>query len=225
VDTAELVGDRLPHLRSLFEIERNGTVQTATANRLLDRLPMAVQRTESVSWRTAPDHGVPAAHHIRGDVEHWIRGVRVVKPAIGTYTLTSSSAPLPITVANTLAEPVSVELHVETLGGLPGLTADPRTVVVGARSTLQVKVTVHLERTGRLPVVVVLRTPTGLALGEPQRPLTIHSTAIGTIGTLITVVAGIILALALVVQTVRRLRARRRTPREPVPAPTPVGIP
>jgi hypothetical protein len=225
VDTAELVGERLPDLHSLFEIERNGTVQSTTANALLGPLPMAVQRTESVSWRTTRDHGVSAAQRIRADVEHWIRGVRVVQPAIGTYTLTSSSAPLPITVANTLAEPVSVELDVHTVGGLPGLSTDlPRTVIVGARSTLQVKVTVHLERTGRFPVEVVLQTPTGLVLGEPQPPLTIHSTAIGTIGTVITVVAGVILALALVVQTVRRLRARRRTAREPVPAPTPVGI-
>jgi hypothetical protein len=87
---------------------------------------------------------------------------------------------------------------------------------------VQVKLTVHLDRTGRLPVQVSLRTPTGLPLGAPVPPLTIHSTAIGTIGTVITVVAAVVLALALLLRVARRLRVRRT--RAATAPPTPVGI-
>jgi hypothetical protein len=223
---AKTVQDRLPDLEALFELERNGTVDSSAAIRLLGPLPLAVQRAESSSWRYFPGDGPAAARLVDAQVDHWIRGVRVVRPATGTYTLTSTSAPLPVTLANSLGVPVSVVLDVHTQDGLPGLSTDPpRTIIVDAHSTLQVKVMVHLERTGRLPVEVVLRTPTGrLALGEPLPPLTIHSTAIGTIGTVITVVAAVILALAMVLQAVRRLRTRRRTVHEPVVPPTPVGI-
>ncbi len=223
--TAALVDERLPDLEALFEIERNGTVSSAAATRLLGPVPPAVQRTESSSWRYVAGHGIGAAQEISDQVERWIRGVRVVRPATGTYTLTSTSAPLPVTIANTLGVPVSVELDVHTEDGLPGLSTDPpRTIVVGARSTVQVKVTMHLERTGRLPVEVVLRTPTGMVLGSSLPPLTIHGTAIGTIGAVITDVAAGILLLALVLRVVRRVRARRRTVPEPVAPPAPVGI-
>jgi hypothetical protein len=148
-----------------------------------------------------------------------------VRPATGTYTLSSTSAPLPVTIANSLGIPVSVEVDLHTQDGLPGLSTDPpRTIVVGAHSTVQEKVTVHLERTGRLPVEVVLRTPTGMVVGSSLPPLTIHGTAIGTIGAVITDVAAVVLALALVLRVVRRLRGRRRTVPESVTPPTPVGI-
>jgi hypothetical protein len=224
ITTAETVRERIPHLQALFEIESKGRVDSTAATRLLGLLPIAVQRSESSSWRYFPDHGTTASQDISAQIEHWVQGVRVVRPATGTYTLTSTSAPLPVTLANSLGVPVSVVLDVHTEAGLPGLTTDPpRTIVIDPHSTLQVKVTVHLERTGRLPVDVVLRTPTGLALGAPLPPLTIHGTAIGTIGTVITVVAAVILALATVLQVLRRVRARRRTVPEPAVPPTPVA--
>jgi hypothetical protein len=46
-------------------------------------------------------------------------------------------------------------------------------------------------------------------------PLTIRSTALGRIGVIITIAAGVVLALALLVRAVRQLRKRRRTPQPP----------
>jgi hypothetical protein len=39
--------------------------------------------------------------------------------------------------------------------------------------------------------------------------VSVHSTALGTIGVIITIVAAVVLALALVVRLIRRLRRRR----------------
>jgi hypothetical protein len=226
ISAARTVRDRMPDLQSMFDIQtKNGSLDTTGSTALLGPLPLAVQRSESSSWRYVPGRGVPAANYLAAQVRHWIRAVHLVKPATGTYTLTSTRAPLPLTVVNPLGQPVSVVLDIHTEDGLPGLTTEPsRTLVLGARSTVQVKLTVHLDRTGRLPVRVVLRTPTGLALGTPVPPLTIHRTAIGTIGTAITTVAAIVLALALLLRVARRVTARRKALREPVAPPTPVGI-
>jgi hypothetical protein len=75
----------------------------------------------------------------------------------------------------------------------------------------------HVDRVGLIPIAVSLRTPDGLKLGKSM-PLTIRSTALGTIGVVITIVAGCVLALALIIRFTRRMRARGRAqPTQPTP--------
>jgi hypothetical protein len=56
-----------------------------------------------------------------------------------------------------------------------------------------------------------LTTTTDVVLGRPLA-LSVHSTALGTVGVVITTVAGVVLVLALIVRVVVRLRRRRTAP-------------
>jgi len=58
-----------------------------------------------------------------------------------------------------------------------------------------------------IKIAVTVRTPDGLKLGRSMQ-LTVRSTALGTIGVVITIVAGCVLALALLVRFTRRMRGR-----------------
>jgi hypothetical protein len=64
-------------------------------------------------------------------------------------------------------------------------------------------------------VNAVLLTPDGAALGSSV-PLSIHSTALGAIGVIITAVAVGVLVLALAIRVVRRIRGRKTLPAEPI---------
>jgi len=101
-------------------------------------------------------------------------------------------------------------VQVVSANGLPGFSAQQ---IARERIPPNTKVTLHIpthvERTGRFEVQAELLTPSGELIG-PSVPLTVHSNALGLVGVVITVVAGGILALALIVRFVRRFRGRNR---------------
>ena len=139
--------------------------------------------------------------------------MQIVNPVYASYTLAGSNSPLPITVRNTLPYPVAVSITVTTVGNLPGLTVKAVQVqVIPAASKQTVKVSTSIQRPGRIPVDAVLSAPNDYPLGHPVK-LFIHSTVLGTVGIVITIVAGAVLLIALLVRylrRIRRLRARRR---------------
>jgi hypothetical protein len=97
------------------------------------------------------------------------------------------------------------------------------TRTVAPSSTVQVRLPTHVDRVGRFEVRVFLSTPDGLSMSSPIT-LTVHSTALGTVGVVITVIAGVVLVAALLIRFVRRMRRRRRPPSAPpAPEPTPVA--
>ena len=133
-----------------------------------------------------------------------------MRPSAGTYTLTSSNAPLPITVENNLDVTVRVRVEVSTENRLPGFTATQgslQTIAPNTKVTLHIPT--HVERTGRFKVQAVLVTPSDVKIGDAVS-LSVHSTALGAIGVIITVAAAVVLVVALLVRLVRRLRKRRR---------------
>lgn len=204
----------LPQLTSMFQ-------DPSVAARISSPVPFAVQRTTSSSL--LDDRDVSAAMAARlAQIINSIRGrVYIVRPADGTYTLTSSDSQLPVTVVNHLNADINVKVSVQTAGGAPGLTAvDPdKTWPVKADSKVQVHIALHADRVGRIKLIARISTPDGLYLGYGKRetPLSVRSTALGTIGVIITILAAIALALAVVYRQVRRLRRRGATPKEPEP--------
>jgi hypothetical protein len=181
------------------------------AARLLGPLPAAVQRAESAEWTLDRSAGDAFAASLTARIDQLESGVRIVRPTDGTYTLASNNSPLPVTVENDLAVTVTVQVRVVSANGLPGFSARP---IAGERIPPNTKVTLHIpthvERTGRFQVQAELLTPSGDLVGSSV-PLTVHSTALGLVGVVITVVAGGVLALALVVRFVRRYRGRNRS--------------
>lgn len=201
-------------------------LSTADVNAVLGGLPGAIQRVESAAWAADPAAGARFAERLDAFVGGLGDGVYISRPSSGTYTLASSDAPLPITVVNTLQVDVHVRVRVTAINDVAGFRADDsRVVTIPAASPTSptrdtLKIATHVQRAGTFQVSAILLTPGGDQLGGSV-PLSIHSTALGTIGVIITSVAGGILVLALAVRVVRRVRARTR--RAQPAAPTPVG--
>jgi hypothetical protein len=188
---------------------------SAAAERFVAQLPEAVQRIESAAWRRGSGLGgrplgVKFARKLRADAHHLFSGVQIVRPASGSYTLPSANSSLLITVQNRLPYPVKVRVIIRTRNGAPGLTAHrlaPQVVDASSKTTLHVPT--QVQRSGNIAVVARLQTPNGRWLGR-RVPLSVHSTVLGLIGVIITIVAAAVLLLALLVRFVRRLRARGR---------------
>jgi hypothetical protein len=182
------------------------------ATTLLGSLPAAVQRAESTAWRTDVDGVTTFDVRLNQKVFAIESGVQISKPSGGTYTLASRNAPLPLVIVNRLNVPVSVRVRVTSTNGLPGFTAGQvASQAIAPQQRLTLHIPTHVERTGRFVVQAALYTPSGEQIGAPVY-LSVHSTALGTIGVIITIVAAGVLALALLVRLVRRLR-------HPTPAP------
>ncbi len=194
----------LPAIRSL--LSKGGKDAAA----LIAAVPIGLQRTESSYWLTHPALAATFSDPLVKQVDALTSSVSIVPPRSGYYTLGSSNSPLPVTVQNTLRYPVQVRLKVSTVNGLPGFTArdiGPQLIDANARRTLHLSTSI--ARSGRIQIEAQLLTPRKQAIGGPVS-LSVHSTAFGAIGVIITIAAGAVLLLALVVRAGRRLRGRRR---------------
>jgi hypothetical protein len=215
IQAAQDLTRMVPALASMLGSNKN-------ADAVLGPLPAAVQRAESSYWRAYPLDGDNFAKQLSERIKDIESGVAIA--STGTYTLASSNSPLLITIKNTLPYDVTVRLSITTVNGLPGFTAgDVGELVIGAKLNRTVKVPTHVARSGRFLVNAVLLTPSGIPVGQPVT-LTVHSTALGTIGVIITVVAAAVLLLALLIRVARRWRGRGRTEEVPVVA-DPVAVP
>ncbi|HEV7206978.1 MAG TPA: DUF6049 family protein [Jatrophihabitans sp.] len=209
------------------------TTELPTAEQLLADAPTAqalratyepaLQRVSSAAWRVDSTIGLQSASAAQSGelykrLEAIFAAVYIVKPTSGSYTLASSNSPLPITVENDSNFGVKVVIDVRTAGGLPGFTADNASSPVIAPHTKQlVHIRTHVERSGRIPVLAQLRTTDGASLGDPIT-LSVHSTVLGTVGVVITIVAGAILGIALLLRLSRQWRTRRTRPSGPTRA-------
>ncbi|WP_375484580.1 DUF6049 family protein [uncultured Jatrophihabitans sp.] len=208
-------------------------IQGSAAGRtVLAALPVTVQLAESAAWsRAGASAGVGGltggalrSQALQRQLTRYLHGVRILNRRNSSYTLASSNSKLPITVQNDNALSVQVRVGVNAVGGLPGFADRTSQVVqIGAGSKATVRVDTHIQRTGRIPVSAQLHTPDSGTLGQPVTVF-VHSTVLGTIGVVITVVSGVVLALALLVRLTRRmlrLRRKRSGAAPPTPASTP----
>ncbi|MGN6606997.1 MAG: DUF6049 family protein [Jatrophihabitans sp.] len=206
VDRLRGVGRRLPGFTALL----GGTT-------LPREVPIAVQRAESAAWTSDPGTGRSYADGIADTIDTIEQQVHLVTPnaSSGTpsYTLASSSSKLPVTVQNDTDYTLVVRIEVTPVNQVFGFSAEPRTVTVEPRSKLATSVRTRVQRSGRIEVVARLYTTVGTPLGDPDGlHLSVHSTALGDIGLVITVVAGVALVLALARSYLKRYR---RDPRPP----------
>jgi hypothetical protein len=204
-------------------------LSNADASSLIGDLPAAIQRTESAAWRADPARGSTFAGKLAETQGTLQDGVHILRPSSGSYTLASNDSPLPITIINTLPVDVRVRVSVTTTNGVTGFRSDDQRVQTipratgntPARSTL--KIQTHVQRAGTFQVNAVLLAPDGSRLGAPVA-LSIHCTALGAVGVIITAVAGGVLVLALGIRVYRRIRARRAQPAAEMVRTEPAGI-
>jgi hypothetical protein len=214
LQVARQVTNKIAPLKSMF----NGS---PAALKLVGDLSGGVQRIESAAWRHGSGlggrvRGVYFARRLDKKVRHLTHSVHIVHPISRElrFTLASTNSPLPITVENDLPYPVHVQVAIRPVFGIPGLNfgeIGPQVIAPNSKSTVHVPT--QVQRSGLFRVYAILQTPKGGQQIGRRVNLLVSSTALGTIGVVITVVAGAILLLALLVRFIRRLRARQRRPK------------
>ncbi len=204
VDAAMSVHAAAPKISALLAGD------TGAAPQVVANVPIALQRAESAAWTADPKLGRSFAAGLKKQTDALTNGVDIVRPSTGSYTLGSSTSPLPVAVRNTLPYVVHVRLQVTTINNAPGFTARPvatQTIAAGDQRTI--KLPARIDRSGSIRLRVQLTTADGQDIGAAV-PLAVDSTALGVVGVVIMIVAGGFLLLALVLRLVRRVRARRR---------------
>ena len=208
VAAVSAVAKALPVATALFADPSDATARLGT-------MGTAVQRTESTALLARPAITAGLAKHLRAVVEHITSSVALSQlyttnsTGVATYTLTSKNTSLPATVKNNLDVPVKIRATIVAPPdfGLSAGTTAVRTLEPEQR--VQLRIPVHLKRVGPIPVTVQVLPATGTQ-AVASKQVTIHSTALGAIGVVITVVAGAVLLLAILVRLVKRTMYRRR---------------
>jgi hypothetical protein len=214
VSNLQYVAETLPGLSSLY-------ADPAVAKLALGNVPIAAQRCASSSLLSDPGRSADCSRIIVAKLQAIRAGVHLAKPSDGTYTLASKNSRLPITIVNTLPDRVNVQVEVTAVNDVPGFSATDVNRTIEPNSTVQLRVPTHVDRVGRIDVQATLYTPDRVSLGTTL-DLTVHSTALGTVGVIITVVAAAVLIIALLVRFIRRLSKGRRKSKKNRPKPEPV---
>ena len=131
-----------------------------------------------------------------------------LRVSTGNYTITASNYELPVTIINDFDQLVSVDLDITTTNSRVLVTQVPR-ITVGARSQIQIKVPIQVIASGDTALRLQLRTPKGSAIGEMER-IPLRLAVISPITTWFTTGMAIILLLAAVIQSVRRVKRRKQ---------------
>ena len=199
----------VPALTSVFTPPKPATIDPQ-AQAVLAEFPLEEQRVGAAAWGR-PGFSASAAAFGQGlldRLDQLTHAIAIVAKPGSSYTLASDNSPFPLTVRNTLPWPVTVQADVQAAGGLPGFDATPKTATVGANQKASFKLATNVGRAGRIRVVASLSTPDGSHQIGDSVELTVRSTALGAIGVIITVGAGAVLVLALLIRFGRRLRHR-----------------
>lgn len=156
--------------------------------------PLREDMLRAVSQSERPDTRNGLAHQRLDIVGHTIDdlfgAVSIVNPG-GSYTLATEHSPLPLALHNGLAVPIRVRLQVDAP---PGMAVTDVGQIELPPGYLPLRVPIEVNFTQRVAVDVSLRTPDGLALGEPVR-LSVHSNAYGKVLFAITMTAAAVLVL------------------------------
>ena len=208
------------YLQSIKDIEHRITVlaesltadpgpEGADPKDILDPLTDALLGSASVALRGDADPDPPVLHTINTTLNSLYGGVTVRRTA-GSYTLASSSAPLLLTVQNTL--PYQVTVNIGIVGGGPAglVTHDPGPITIAAGPrTKPVRISAEVSRSGTFTVYAQLRGPDGASWG-PRVPIRITSHAYGVLTLVLMLVAGGVLVLMVAFRIHQRWRARQR---------------
>lgn len=126
--------------------------------------------------------------------------------AAGNYTITSENYDLPVTVINDFSTPVTVQV-VPRANNSRVIVRETAPITIGAQSQIQVKLPIQVLASGETRLEVKLRTGSGKFVGESSS-IPIRLAVISPLTTWFTTGMAIILLLAAVVQSVRRVKRR-----------------
>lgn len=141
----------------------------------------------------------------QSEVKRFEKRIRV---SSGNYTITASKYELPLTVINDFDQQVSIDLDITTTNSRVLVKQVPR-ITIDPRAQLQIKVPLGVIASGDTSLRIQIRTPQGNAIGETER-IPLRLAVISPITTWFTTGMAIILLLAAVIQSVRRVKRRKQ---------------
>lgn len=141
---------------------------------------------------------------LNGAVLHLSQNIRL---APGRFTITSSSQKLPITVINDFPGVAKVNLSISS-SNEKVIVDDIHNLVVAGKSKVQVMVPVKVLTSGASTLSIVVMNTHGEPVSDPQE-YSLSLTVISPVATWITTGAAIILFIAALLQSLRRIRRRR----------------
>ncbi len=169
----------------------------------------SVMRQTSGAWRVDPAQGTSLVRTVSEQVTQQVGKVRVA--TTGTFTLPGDTGRIPVTVANDLAQDVTVGIRLESdePARLVAPEIAPFEVPAGRKVSLEVEAKVI--GSGTLPVRIQLTTPAGRRYGEPVT-VQVRTTAYSRAAAYVVTGAFVILAFLLGMNFVRRSKARQEHP-------------
>lgn len=202
-EVVERVAGQIPRVwgltAALTTNEQTGLTGPQYTAPLREDMLRALSQSEPADTRNGL--AVARLDRVGSTLDDLFKAVTIVNPG-GSYTLATEHSPLPLALRNDLAVPIRVRLEVDAPPGMTVADIGEQELPPGY---LPVRVPVEVHFTQRVAVDVGLRTPEGLALGDPVR-LSVHSNAYGKVLFFITLTAGAVL----VTLTARRLWHRFR---------------
>jgi hypothetical protein len=131
-----------------------------------------------------------------------------LRVARGNYTITTSTYDLPVTVINDYSVPVSVELIARPTNSRIVIGAVPL-VSIAANSQSQVEIPLRIIASGETQIEFKLRSEKGKQVGEAEY-IPLRLAVISPLTTWFTTGMAIILLLAAVIQSMRRVKKRKK---------------
>ena len=173
---------------------------------ILDPLQEALTRVTAAAFRDNQGPADRVLATVTGSLRAVQNGLTVASSG-GSLTLASSSAPLRLTLVNSL--PYDVRIRISISGGeRVGLTTtDPGVQLVPAGRSVPVTVPAHVARSGTFSIKAQLMTVDGHPWGSAVT-LQVNSRAYGALTLVLLLVAGTVLVLMVVIRIIQRAGAR-----------------
>jgi Family of unknown function (DUF6049) len=189
------------------------------ASELLSSYRNGLRRATSSAWRGDAIGNRAFVSGLAGAIGLLRAKITIQKPSSGVYTLASSDSPLTVTVFNQLSKPVKVKIRIDTRNPADFKVQNDVVQTIPAQTRATVKLQASVQRSGTFAIRASVTSPAGGALGGPDPvPLTVRSTAYGSLALGITIAALGVLIAALIVRMIRRIR-------HGAPDPEPAGSP
>ena len=217
-EESEIPGGEITALTSAIERRQELVGMLAEPQAALGDVELELLASLSVAWRAEPEGRAALVDRARAQTAALAGAVSVTATSEEGINVLSTSADLPVNVANALTEPITVQVRLRPDD--PRLRPDDAVpVTIPAESEVLVRIPIHAVQSADVSVTVEVLTPDGAVVDDDTTFLVRVRAEWEGIGTAI---LGSLLAIGLVigiVRTIRRGRTARRAAPEPAAGP------
>lgn len=213
-EESEIPSGEITALTSAIERRQELVGMLADPEAALGDVELELLASLSVAWRAEPDGRAALVDRARAQTAALAGAVSVTPTSEEGINVLSTSADLPINVANALPEPITVQVRLRP-DDQRLRPDDAVPVTIPAESEVLVRIPIHAVQSADVSVTVEVLTPDGAVIDDDTSFLVRVRAEWEGIGT---AVLGTLLAIGLVIGIVRTIR-RGRTARRAAPEP------